>query len=122
MRALLVSAAGIVAVDLSTKDTLTSMYNHMQCHAVRDAGYPNQTHAAWADDNALLTLESKLEEHGEVFACRVSWFPETLVGNLLITGFDSETGETKTATMSIEELASMIRPGRIKPHPKETQE
>lgn len=118
MRALLISAMGIVAVELDPEDTLKSMYQHMQCRMVEGVGYPDAGHAAWADEEALLTIENDLEEKGEVFACRVAWWPETLIGNLLVTGFDPSNGETTEATMSLEELASMVHPGRIKPHPK----
>ena len=119
MRALLVCAQGVIAVELDPRDTLTSMLNHMQCYTVTGAGYPDAGHACWADDEALLTLEAKLEENGSVFACRASWYPETLVGNLLVTGFDPDTGETTAATMELKELAAMIKPGVIKPHPKQ---
>ena len=119
MRALLICAQGIIAVELDPRDTPTSMLNHMQCQTVTGAGYPDAGHACWADDEALLTLEAKLEENGSVFACQASWYPETLVGNLLVTGFDPDTGETTAATMELKELASMIKPGAIKPHPKQ---
>jgi hypothetical protein len=44
----------------------------------------------------------------------VSWYPEKLVGKLLITGFDPETGETIPATMDVDDLRSMVKVGELR--------
>lgn len=117
MRALLITPKGIVTIELDPRDMLESMRGHLDCRLIAGAGYPDAHHAAWADDEFLLTLEAKLAEQGEVFACQVQWDPDTtLIGNVLITGFDPLTGDTLPATMSLEELAEMVSPGRFRKH------
>ena len=70
-------------------------------------------HACWANDEALLTLEADIANHGFVMLTYAAWYKEPLVGNLLITGLDTVTGSTIPATLSIAELASMIKPGQL---------
>jgi hypothetical protein len=125
MRALLITLEGIVetkigeqvekTIQLITGDyskkkpgNLDSMYRHIGCQTVTGAGYPNDTHACWADDEGLFDLYDGKQVN------RVSWYPEELVGKLLITGFDPETGETTDATMTVEELKSMVMVGMIR--------
>lgn len=80
---------------------LHSMYYHIGCTTVCGPGYPDQYHACWADDEGLFV------ENQQVHA--TAWYPEPLVGKLLITGFDASTGDTTAATMSVESLAQMVR-------------
>lgn len=115
MRALLISRGEplITEVELpeSQKHRVAKMQELVGCRLFTGAGYPNQLHACWADDEAMLTIEHDVQEHGYVLATQTSWFPETLIGNLLITGYDPVTGTTTPAILSVQELASMIRPG-----------
>ncbi|GEK52399.1 hypothetical protein [Vreelandella venusta] len=117
MRALLISRGEplITEVELPPGQVLrvTRMQELLECRLFTGAGYPNQIHACWVDDEAVLTLEADVIEHGYVLATQTSWFPETLIGSLLITGYDPVTGTTTPATLSVQELASMIKPGQL---------
>ena len=108
MRALLITLEGIEEVQLETVDgnQLDSMYRLIDCRTVTGAGGPNGTHICYADDEALFMFNGSQVNI-------VSWYPEKLVGKLLITGFDPETGETTPATMSVEELEAMIKVGAM---------
>ena len=109
MRALLITKEGVkeVTVDGSGA-SLDSMYRHMDCHTVTGAGEPDQAHVCYADDEGLFKLADGCQ------VTTVSWHPEKLVGKLLITGFDSETGETIPATMDVDDLRSMIKVGELR--------
>lgn len=126
MRALLISLDGVqeVAIGPAVEKTqallenrppakekmcnLESMYRLMECDTVTGAGYPDAYHACWADENALLTLA----EGDQVNI--VSWYPEKLIGKLLITGFEPGTGKTIPATLTAEELQSMVKIGELR--------
>ena len=117
MRALLISLDPnvITEVDLPENQTarVLKMNELLGSRLFTGAGTPNLTHACWADDEALLTLEATVLEKGAIPLTQVSWYPEPLVGNLLVTGIDPLTGTTIPATLTIAELASMIKPGRL---------
>ena len=110
MRALLITLEGIEEVQLETVDgnQLDSMYRLIDCRTVTGAGGPNGTHVCYADDEALFTLFNRSQVN------IVSWYPEKLVGKLLITGFDPETGETIPATMNVDDLRSMVKVGELR--------
>lgn len=126
MRALLISLNGVeeVAIGPAVEKTqallenrppvkerlsnLESMYRLIGCDTVTGAGYPDAYHACWADENALLTLA----EGDQVNI--VSWYPEKLIGKLLITGFEPSTGKTIPATLTAEELQSMVKIGELR--------
>lgn len=110
MRALLITQQGIEKVQLETIDgnQLDSMYRLIGCHTVTGAGGPNDTHVCYADDEGLFNLTDGTQVN------IVSWYPEKLVGKLLVTGFNPETGETIPATMDAEELDSMVRVGELR--------
>jgi len=79
----------------------------MGCTMITGTGYPDHAHACYADDEGLFNLYSGKQINV------VSWYPEKLVGKLLVTGFDPKTGDTTPATMSVEELESMIKVGAM---------
>lgn len=106
MRALLIEKTGIRTIEID--DTLESMYQAIGCRMVDSAGYPNSTHAAWVDDEGLLTVEDGTQ------ATRVAWHPETLAGKILVTGFDPDTRDIAPATMSVPELQSMVKFGEFR--------
>ena len=110
MRALLITLEGIEEVQLETVDgnQLDSMYRLIDCRTVTSAGEPDQAHVCYADDEGMF----KLDWGGQVTT--VSWYPEKLVGKLLVTGFDSKTGETIPATMDVDDLRSMIKVGELR--------
>lgn len=126
MRALLISLNGVEEVELGLKHLqalslidgrsipekdnviLQSMYAHMDCDTVTGAGYPDQAHACWADDNGLFFVEDGTQ------VTITSWWPEKLVGKLLVTGFNPKNGATTPATLSVEELLSMVKIGVIR--------
>lgn len=105
LRALLLTEHGIREVELDNTNIdahLASMYRLIDCQTVDGAGYPDRGHAAWVDDEGMLTAtRGTLVTH-------VDWHGAPLFGNLLVTGFDHTTGETTAATMSRDELASHI--------------
>ncbi len=105
MRALLIDKTGIRALEFD--GSLEAMYTLIGCRLVDGAGYPNPTHAAWVDDEGMLDLEDGTQ------ATRVSWYPHTLAGRILVTGFDPDTGETTAATLSVTELRSMVKIGQF---------
>ena len=109
MRALLITQQGIEEVQLETVDgnQLDSMYRLIDCRTVTGAGGPNDTHVCYADDEALFTAVNGSQVN------IVSWYPEKLVGKLLITGFHPETGNTVPATMSVEELEPTVTTGYL---------
>jgi len=103
MRAILITTEGVQEVEHD--GSLQSLYALIGCSTVTGAGYPDRYHACWADDEGLLTLFSGKQ------VTITSWYPQELVGKLLITGFDPETGETTPATMYTEDLESMVKIG-----------
>lgn len=117
MRALLISRDPAIITEVELPENpaarIPKMQELLEADLFTGAGAPNLTHACWANDEALLTLEADVLEHGSVMLTQVAWYAEPLVGNLLITGIDTVTGSTIPATMSIAELASMIKPGQL---------
>jgi len=117
MRALLISRDPqvITEVDLPENPNarIPMMQELLEASLFTGAGSPDLIHACWANDEALLTLEADIANHGSVLLTQVAWYKEPLVGNLLITGLDTVTGSTIPATLSIAELASMIKPGQL---------
>jgi len=109
MRALLITQGDIEEVQLKTVDgnQLDSMYRLMDCYRVTGAGGPNDTHVCYADEEALFSMTNGSQVN------IVSWYPQKLVGKLLITGFDPETGDAVPATMSVEELQPMVTTGSL---------
>ncbi len=105
MRALLITEGGIKEVELpdngDSSDHLQAMYDHIGRRTVEGVGYIGQTHAAWGDEEALFTQEATI-------ASFVDWWTGPLVGKILITGFDLETGETTPATMTVKELRQHV--------------
>jgi len=101
IKALLVTLEGIQEVELESGN-LDQYYELIQCDTMTGAGYPDELHAAWADDEGLLNLDEKDQ------ANFVTWHPEPLVGRLLITGYDPETGESTSVTMTAEELEQKV--------------
>lgn len=103
MRAVLISI-GTVA-ETETDGSLDSMYHLIDCNCLCSAGYitlPGRArHAVWADDEGLF-------QKGPIAVTHPRWYPQPLVGNLLITGITPE-GDTCAATLSIEEVRGQIR-------------
>ncbi|MCD1628500.1 hypothetical protein [Marinobacter shengliensis] len=125
MRALLITLDGVQEVEMGAeveraqallqnrpfnKETanLQSMYRLMDCQTITGAGYPDSHHACWADDEALLTLQ----DGNQVTVA--SWYPEKLIGKLLITGFNPLTGATTPASLTVEEVESMVKIGEVR--------
>jgi hypothetical protein len=109
MRALLVTSESISEVLLDPEDILESMYGHLNCDLVEGAGYPDHTHAAWADEEGMFKLCDGFQVNN------VKWVPGgQFVGKLLVTGFDADTGDTTAATMSVDDLQSMIHTGELR--------
>lgn len=121
MRALLITSEGVIETAIGEKventyrlmdglpyskkvGNLESMYRLMGCQTITSAGYPDRAHACWADDEALLTMQDGDQ------ATKVSWHPEPLIGRLLVTGINSQGGTT-SATLSVDELQSMVKHG-----------
>ncbi len=116
LRALLVTARGIDTVELDNTDTdshVRDMLRLIGCRMFDGAGYPDARHAAWVDDEGLLTAQTGTL----VLSC--AWHRDQLFGNLLVTGFDFETGETTSATMAAEELAGMVKGYVMLPDPED---
>lgn len=107
MRALLITLEGVKEVELDDTDHLKGMYELIGCDAVDGAGYPNATHAAWVDDEGLFKVKDGTQVN------LVSWYPQELAGKILVTGFRREDGETVEATMSSQELRSMVKIGKV---------
>ncbi len=104
MRALLIDPEGVKVVDHD--DSLESYYRLIGCDCMCLAGRPDRGHVAWVDDTGLF----KVTEGSQL--TQVSWHPQTLAGRILITGEADENGDTTAATMSVEDLESMVRIGR----------
>lgn len=104
MNAILVNNFTVQKVTLS--DDSDVRYSEMQaligCRMLTGAGYPDQHHAAYADDEGLLTLSDGAS------IIETTFHTEPLVGNLLITGFDPETGEDQDCTLSVARVNAMI--------------
>lgn len=94
--------------NVESEDNLTSMYRLLDCDLVDGAGYPDRSHAAWIDDDGIAKVTDGSQ--GNI----VSWYPETLYGKILVTGFDPYTGETTEATMSAKELSHMVKVGELR--------
>lgn len=106
MRALLINGATISSVTLG-EDTLASIQEHCQTNTVTGLGYPDAHHAAWADDEILLRTPDDL------IGTPINVYPwyglEPVLGPVLITGFDPETGDTTPATMLVSTLAEQFK-------------
>jgi hypothetical protein len=103
MRALLIKDGTVTSVKYN--GTLKNMYGLLNCSMVAGVGYPDEHHAAWADDEILLQTPEYLVGKDVVL---LDWYPELIVGPILVTGFDPETGDTKPATILIEDLKRQI--------------
>ncbi len=103
MRALLITLDGIEAVDHD--GSLDSFYRLIGCECMCLAGRPDRGHVAWVDDEGLF----KVHEGSQL--TKLAWHPQPLAGRILVTG-DDEHGDTTAATLSVEELASLVRIGR----------
>ena len=125
MRALLITLEGIEEVQIGADvektramlantpasdagGSLETMQRLIGCTTITGTGYPDHAHACYADDEGLFNLYSGKQINV------VSWYPEKLVGKLLITGFDPETGETIPATMDVDDLRSMVKVGELR--------
>lgn len=125
MRALLITLDGVQEVEMGAdvertqallenrpfnKETanLKSMYRLMDCQTITGAGYPDSHHACWADDEALLTLAPGDQ------VTDTSWYPEKLIGKLLITGFNPLTGATTPASLTVAEVEAMVKIGEVR--------
>ncbi len=105
MRALLITQEGVKEVEHD--GSLKSLYDLIGCSMVEGAGYPDRNHACWVDEEGLFDLYD-----GKQLSI-VSWYPQRLVGKLLITGFNPDDGETIAATMPMDDLHSMIKVGTL---------
>lgn len=110
MKAIAIGREGIQEVTLVEEadgsPTLQSMYQHLECSCLCSAGYidlPNrEPHAVWADDEAFYSsAPTQVINH-------VEWYPEPLLGNLLVTGISSN-GETTPCTLTVEEVKAQVR-------------
>jgi len=125
MRALLITLEGIEEVQIGADvektravlantpvsdagGSLETMQRLIGCTTITGTGYPDHAHACYADDEGLFNLYSGKQINV------VSWYPEKLVGKLLITGFDPETGETIPATIGVDDLRSMVKVGELR--------
>jgi len=87
--------------------SLETMQRLIGCTTITGTGYPDHSHVCYADAEGLFNLYNGKQIN------IVSWYPGKLIGKLLVTGFDSKTGDTISATMSVEELESMIKIGAM---------
>lgn len=105
MRAILINMQGVHEVELDPKDRLKSMYQHLDCTCVTGAGYVEvegvEPQPVWADDEALLS-DKPIQR-----ATRVAWYPQPLIGNLLITGINDE-GDTTACELTIDQVKDQI--------------
>lgn len=110
MKAIVIGREGIQEVTLATESdgsaTLQGMYQHLECSCLCSGGYIDipgrEPHAVWADDEAFYSsAPTQVINH-------VKWYPEPLIGNLLVTGI-SENGETTPCTLTVEEVKSQVR-------------
>lgn len=114
MKAILLNRTGAREIELPSPEAperLSAMQEAIGCRCLAGAGFPDDDHAAYIDDEGLLTLEI-----GESLL-EVTFYPDTwLAGNILITGFDVETGEDAECTLTPEAVEKMvIRSGRWMP-------
>lgn len=105
MRALLIDQGRVTEIALPEEqgngtDLLDAMYETIGCTVVAAAGYPFPNHVAWVDEEGLLKHVAQVHH--------ARWFPEPLVGRIVVTGLGSE-GDTTPATMTVEALAGMVQ-------------
>lgn len=103
MRAILITGLTVkeVTIDPNNIDSFNKL---LDCRIFTSAGYPDETHAAYVDDEGLLNLTDGS------FLYEVQWYPQELAGNILITGFDPSNGETVPATMTVGKIYEFIQP------------
>ena len=102
IRALVIIGNTVAVTFLDADDQLDSMRKIIGCRTITGAGYPNEKHAAWVDDEGLIGNKPI------VSLTEVRWYPEPLAGAILITGFDPDTGDTTPAMMTIEEARQLV--------------
>lgn len=66
------------------------------------AGYLPNGDAALVDDEGLFTITP------ESMITKVSWYPEPLVGNILVSGVNHNNGESMDVKSTIEEINELI--------------
>ena len=104
MKAILIDVQGVHEVEMSG-DTLDEMYRLLGCRCVTSGGYieipGHDAQAVWADDEGLFSTEP--------VQCVTlgKWYPQPLVGNLLVTGL-SENGETIATSLTAEQVKAQI--------------
>lgn len=105
MKAILLSNKQPEYVELDDHDSdkrLDQMREAISCRLLDGAGYPDEHHACWADDEAVLNVY-----HGmPVF--NFYHYGASIAGNVLITGFDQSTGETTGVTMTLGQAVALI--------------
>lgn len=105
MKAIIIRSTGASYIDLPGNDDparLPAMQRAIGCSVLAAGGYPDNQHAAYVDDEGLLTLQD-----GDSMIMP-AWHPEWMAGNILITGFDPATGDDTPCTLTIAEVARMI--------------
>ena len=102
IRAVVIIGNAVAVTTLNPDEQLDSMRKVIGCQTITGAGYPDQHHAAWVDDEGLIGNEPI------VSLTEVRWYPQPLAGAIVITGFDPDTGDTTPATMTVEEARQLV--------------
>lgn len=105
MKALLVTPTLIddvptVETEIVTVDSYKDIAPLLGCRLFASAGYPAEHISALTDDEGLLTLT---EDSLFLF---VPWYPQPLVGPLLLQGFDHTTGDN--TELNLEKAQAII--------------
>ncbi len=102
MRAILVEDGHVRYVEIDPND-ISTFSEALKCRMFTSAGYVDQNHAAYVDDEGILNITEG------TYSYIVDWYPsQPLVGNILITGFIPQTGDSDECSLAIEDIQRRI--------------
>lgn len=107
MRAIKISAepgedTRVEAIDIEG-DSLEALYAAIGCTTVTGVGYIGSKHCVWGDDEAFYNT------HKGTPVFQVDWYNSQVVGTLVVTGFNAETGESEECTLTVGQVSQMVQ-------------
>lgn len=81
---------------------LPSIYGHLECSTFQIVNI-DEKNDVYVDEEGLMTMTA------ESGAFQMVGYPEPIVGNGLIMGYDDETGDSVDTTLSVEEVIGKVK-------------
>jgi hypothetical protein len=87
---------------IDTTKGLEDYYTQLECRTF-DIAHIGNGHDVYIDDEGLLNIQ-----HDTKFFT-IKGYPQPLVGNGVVMGFEAETGETINCTLTIDEVKARVK-------------